>query len=69
MRKVLVLGAGMVSRPLVRYLLDLKDCLVTVASLEDAEKVVGDHERGRALTLDVSDLKTLDRLVADHDLA
>ena len=32
MKKVLVLGAGMVSRPMVRYLLDLGDVEVTMAS-------------------------------------
>jgi len=33
MKKVLVLGAGMISRPLVRYLLDQPDFYVTMATI------------------------------------
>jgi len=32
MKKILVLGAGLVSRPMVRYLLDVPDFEVVVAS-------------------------------------
>jgi len=45
MKKVLVLGAGLVARPLVQYLLDQPDFHVKVASrtVSKAEKLVGDH--------------------------
>ncbi len=66
----MVLGAGLVSKPLVRYLLDNTDCLVVMASrtLSKVEKIVGNHPRGIALELDISDGDQLDRLVSESDL-
>jgi len=71
MKKILVLGAGLVSRPLVRYLLDRPGFFVTVASrtVSKAEKLVDGHERGKALPLDVADRGALAKLIAEHDLA
>ncbi len=69
MQKILVLGAGMVAAPLVRYLLDLGYGLtVTSLVLEDAVKLVGDDPRGTALRLEMSDEKSLSDLVETHDL-
>ncbi len=70
MKKVLVLGAGLVSRPMVRYLLAVPDFEVTVASrtLSKAEKLIDGHPRGRALHLLADDDQTLDSLVSGHDL-
>ncbi len=69
MQKILVLGAGMVAAPLVRYLLDLGYGLtVTSLVLEDAVKLVGDDPRGTALRLEMSDEKSLSDLVEAHDL-
>lgn len=70
MKKVLVLGAGLVSRPMVRYLLAVPDFEVTVASrtLTRAEKLIDGHPRGRALHLLADDDQTLDSLVSGHDL-
>jgi saccharopine dehydrogenase (NADP+, L-glutamate forming) len=69
MKKILVLGAGMVAGPLIRYLLE-RDYELTVTSLvlEDAVKLLTGHEKGRALTLDLGDEETLSRLVGEHDL-
>jgi saccharopine dehydrogenase-like NADP-dependent oxidoreductase len=66
----LVLGAGLVSKPLVRYLLDNTDFLVVMASrtLSKVEKIVGNHPRGIALELDISDEDQLDRLISESDL-
>lgn len=71
MKKVLVLGAGLVSEPLVRYLLEVAGARVTVASrtVEKAEKVIGGHENGRAVAFDISKDKNLDELVSEHDVA
>jgi len=69
MKKILVLGAGMVAGPLVRYLLNHGYGLtVTSLVLEDAVKLVDGHPDGRPMTLDLSDEATLGGLVADHDL-
>ncbi len=71
MKKVLVLGAGLVSRPLVRYLLDQPDFKVTVASrtVSKAESLIDNHPDGTALPLLADDTAKLDQLVAEHDLA
>jgi saccharopine dehydrogenase (NADP+, L-glutamate forming) len=71
MKKILVLGAGLVSRPMVRYLLDVADFEVVVASrtVSKAQELVGSHPRGKAIALLVDDDAALGRLVADSDLA
>ncbi len=71
MRKVLVLGAGLVSRPLVRYLLEVPDFQVTVASrtASKAEALIRGHPRGTALPLLANETAKLDKLIGEHDLA
>jgi len=71
MARVLLLGAGLVTRPLVRYLLDQPDLEMTIATrtVSKAEKLIEGHPRGRALQLLVDDEQALSRLVAEHDLA
>jgi saccharopine dehydrogenase-like NADP-dependent oxidoreductase len=71
MKKVLVLGAGLVSRPHVRYLLDVPDLEVTVASrtVSKAEALINGHPRGRALALNVKDEGALEDLIRQTDLA
>jgi saccharopine dehydrogenase-like NADP-dependent oxidoreductase len=71
-KNVLVLGAGLVARPLVQYLLDQPDLEVTVASrtVSKAEALIGGRPRGRALAFDiVKDGDALGALVAQADLA
>ncbi|MGA1822337.1 MAG: saccharopine dehydrogenase C-terminal domain-containing protein [Thermoplasmatota archaeon] len=69
MGSALVLGAGLVSRPLVGYLLD-SGHEVTVASrtVEKAERVVGGHERGRSVRFDIAGDPGLEPLIDDHDI-
>ena len=69
MKNVLVLGAGLVSRPLIRYLLD-NDFKVVMASrtVSKAEKIIDGHPNGTPLSLDVSDDATLEKLVSESDL-
>ena len=72
MKNVLVLGAGLVTRPLVRYLLDQPGYHVTVASrtIDKAEALVGDHPLGKAIAFDITkDGELLGDLVARADLA
>jgi saccharopine dehydrogenase-like NADP-dependent oxidoreductase len=71
MKKVLVLGAGLVSRPHVRYLLDVADFEVTVASrtVSKAEALINGHPRGRAMALNVKDERELEDLIRQTDLA
>ena len=70
MKEVLILGAGRVARPAVRYLLDLPDYHVTVAShhVSDAEALISGHERGTAKSLNVPDDPGVETAVKDSDL-
>ena len=70
MKRVLVLGAGLVSGPLVRYLLQADGFSLTVAdqARDKAEALVLGAENGTALGLDVRDETTLERLISEHDL-
>lgn len=70
MNKVLVLGAGMVSRPLVRYLLDLPGVTVTMASrtVEKAETIIDNHSDGTPVALNVQNDEKLESLVKNADV-
>jgi len=70
MKRVLVLGAGLVSRPLVRDLLRSSDLRLTVGDLdrEKAARVLSGHERGVAVALSSDDDAGLARHVGDADL-
>lgn len=69
-KKVLVFGAGLVARPLVRYLLD-RGFGVTVASrtVAKAEALIDGHPNGRAAAWTVDQTEELTKLVGEHDLA
>jgi saccharopine dehydrogenase (NADP+, L-glutamate forming) len=71
MKKVLVLGAGLVTRPLVRYLLDQPDFQVTVASrtVSKAEALVNGHPRGDTVALLADETLKLEKLIGEHNLA
>jgi saccharopine dehydrogenase-like NADP-dependent oxidoreductase len=70
MKKVLVLGAGLVAKPLVVYLLD-HGYGVTVASrtVSKAEALIDGHENGRAIPWTVDKEAELNQMIAEHDLA
>ncbi|MDX9758700.1 MAG: saccharopine dehydrogenase C-terminal domain-containing protein [Bacteroidota bacterium] len=70
MKKVLVLGAGLVARPLVRYLLNEPECQVTVATrtVSKAEKLIEHHPRGVAMPIDVQDDAALRAAIAPADI-
>jgi hypothetical protein len=61
MKQILILGAGLVARPAVRYLLEKGDVQVILAdqAVEKAEAIIDGHANGRAVHLDVEDAKSL----------
>lgn len=69
-KKVLVLGAGLVARPLVEYLLFEGGFKVKVASrtVSKAKDLIGTHPNGEALTLDVTNEKALETQIPEADL-
>ncbi len=70
MKKILVLGAGLVARPLVRYLLDQSDFTVTVASrtIHKAEVLIDSHPRGSTQQINASDDQALATVIANVDI-
>ncbi len=70
-KKVLVLGAGLVARPLVHYLLEKTDHEVICASrtVSKAEELVKGFKRGSAKALNVTDGPSLDALIKNCDVA
>ncbi|MFO7873206.1 MAG: saccharopine dehydrogenase C-terminal domain-containing protein [Bacteroidales bacterium] len=71
MKKVLILGAGMVAKPIVRYLLE-KKIHVTVATAPDtmdrAKKMTEGQENGDAIEWVMDDTEALDSMIASHDI-
>ena len=70
MKKVLILGAGMVVRPIVHYLLE-KGYQVTVATRtrSKADAMIAGHPNGKAVAWTVDQEAELDELVRTHDLS
>ena len=70
MKRILILGAGLVTRPIVRYLLD-QGYHVTVASrtVSKAEKLIDGHPNGEAEALLVDNRDALKTLIEKADLA
>lgn len=69
MQKVLILGAGMVVKPIVTYLLE-KNYLVTVASRtkSKADAMIDGHKNGTAMQWTVDKQQELDQMISEHDL-
>nr|MBA2321793.1 saccharopine dehydrogenase NADP-binding domain-containing protein [Deltaproteobacteria bacterium] len=66
-RNILVLGAGMIARPLLRYFLTHPAWQVLVATddVRKASHLMGEHPRGRVIALDVRDTAALAPLIAE----
>ncbi|MBM4353410.1 MAG: saccharopine dehydrogenase [Deltaproteobacteria bacterium] len=68
-KTVLVLGAGLVARPLVRYLLDNGARLVIATrTVDKAQALLDGHPSGTAVRLDLADPVDLDARIADSDV-
>ncbi|MBM3297895.1 MAG: saccharopine dehydrogenase, partial [Candidatus Aminicenantes bacterium] len=70
MNKVLVLGAGLVAKPLIDYFLDREAFEVVVSDLvpERARNLSGGRPRSRAVGLDIQDDFALASLIGSSDL-
>jgi saccharopine dehydrogenase (NADP+, L-glutamate forming) len=70
MSNVLVLGAGLIARPLLHYLLTRHELRILVATEqpERARQLMGEHPRGRVAELDVRETARLAPLVAEADV-
>ncbi|MFH1754945.1 MAG: saccharopine dehydrogenase NADP-binding domain-containing protein [Candidatus Latescibacterota bacterium] len=70
MSRVVVFGAGLVTRPIVRYLLDQPDLQLVVATrtVSKAKKMIDGHPQGIAKALDVSDMRGVEEEVKASDV-
>ncbi len=69
MKKILILGAGFVSRPGVVFLLKNGfDVTIGSRTVEKAREIVQGFENGKALSLQVEDPDALDALVRENDI-
>lgn len=70
MKKILVLGAGLVSRPGVHYLLNQPELKVTVASrtVSKAEELVKGFPNGEAKQVNVEDHEALAEVIKENDI-
>jgi saccharopine dehydrogenase (NADP+, L-glutamate forming) len=71
MKKILILGAGLVAGAHTRYLLEQPDFHVTVASrtLSKAQDIVKGYPNGEARQLNVNDAAALEDLISQADLS
>ena len=70
MKRVLVLGAGLVARPLVQHLLDKKyEVIMASRTVAKAEAMIKGHPNGKAFALNMQDESELARFIKECDLA
>lgn len=69
-KHVLILGAGLVSQPIIDYLFEKTDYTLTIADIEkeNAVKAIKDNPKGQAVTLDVNNADHLGQLVTTSDI-
>ena len=69
MKKVLILGAGMVVKPMVEYLLENNFRLTIASPMKPrADEIIKEHPNGTAIDWSMDDPDTLERLVNEHDI-
>ncbi len=70
MKNVTVIGAGLMTGPLVRYLLDNCGYSVTMVDqvISRAQKIIGDRPHGKAVELCVTDSHKLDSIIKEADV-
>ena len=70
MKQILIMGAGLVARPAVRYLLENGGLKVVLADrkISNAEAIIAGHANGKAVNLDVQNEKELGRHVSGADI-
>jgi len=69
MNKILILGAGLVSRPIVSHLLkDGYNVTVTNRDGNKAQSLIGDYPNGKAVAFSIENEELLKTLVSENDL-
>jgi saccharopine dehydrogenase (NADP+, L-glutamate forming) len=69
MKKVLILGAGLVVKPMVEYLLKNNFGLMIASPMKErADEMINGNPRGSTTDWSMDDPAMLEKLVADHDI-
>lgn len=69
MNKVLILGAGMVAKPMVEYLLENRISVMVASPMKDrADEMINGNPFGKSLNWSMDDMETLDNLVSEYDV-
>ena len=70
MKKVLILGAGLVVKPIVEYLLKNNFGLMVASPMKDrADEMINGNPLGLSLDWSMDDPAMLDKLIAEYDIA
>jgi saccharopine dehydrogenase (NADP+, L-glutamate forming) len=69
MKKILILGAGLVAKPMVEYLLEKGFRLLIASPMKErADEMINGNPMGSSLDWSMADPATLDRLVGEYDI-
>ena len=69
MKKVLILGAGLVVKPMVEYLLEKGFGIMIASPMKDrADEMIAGHPNGSSCDWSMDDPSSLDKMVKEHDL-
>ncbi|MFN8240312.1 MAG: saccharopine dehydrogenase C-terminal domain-containing protein [Bacteroidales bacterium] len=69
MKKVLVLGAGLVAKPLIEYLLESGIRILVASPMKDrADEMINCHPLGQSADWSMDEPELLDKYVSEHDL-
>jgi saccharopine dehydrogenase-like NADP-dependent oxidoreductase len=69
MKKVLILGAGLVVKPIVEYLLKNNFGLMIASPMKDrADEMINGNPHGSSIDWSMDDPATLEKLVSEHDI-
>jgi saccharopine dehydrogenase-like NADP-dependent oxidoreductase len=70
MNKVLILGAGLVVKPMVEYLLEHNFTVkIATTTREKADRMIKGHPNGSSLRWSTDETGILENLIDEHDIA
>ncbi len=69
MNKVLILGAGLVAKPMVEYLLEHRISVMVASPMKDrADEMINGNPLGKSLDWSMDDMEKLDNLISEYDV-
>ncbi|MBT6004930.1 MAG: saccharopine dehydrogenase, partial [Prolixibacteraceae bacterium] len=69
MKKVLLLGAGMVAKPIADYILENNiELTIATRTVTKANNLIKGRKNGFAVSWTIDNMEMLDKMVASHDL-